>query len=329
MPTREAVDEMLRGTDLPADYVVAEIPPMMGKATVEKIAVNAVMAACLPTYLPVLISAVKGSLDEKIFFEGWTCIQSTWGPMLTLSGPIVRDINLNVDGNFLSPYYKANTAIARAYGNILMNIGGVRPGIEDLAEMGHEFRIGYCMGDNTEMNPWQPLHMDFGFAETDSAVTMSWPQEHRVFQKGSPAAFLKGICKINPLGWDPGLILIFSPIAAKMFADAGWTKKKVMDYIVEYARVPGEDVDIQWLVGNMHEPEHVPLPEDMKAPTRIFWSSRHMFAVVGGGMAGPMMAVLAGGGDHGGPSCTKIDLPKNWDALVKEYSDYSRGHIDY
>lgn len=137
VPTREAVDEMLRGTDLPADYVVGRIPPKMGCATVEKIAVNAVMAGCLPTYMPVLIAAVRGALDKSIYLEGWTCSQSTWGPVLNISGPIVNDINLNTGTNALSPYYKANAAIARAYAYIMMNVGGLRPGIEDLSEFGH------------------------------------------------------------------------------------------------------------------------------------------------------------------------------------------------
>jgi len=330
MPTAAAVEEMLAGTDLPKDHIVCNIPPKMGQATVEKIAVNACMAGCLPTYMPVLIAAIQGAvLDDRIYLEGWTCSQSTWGPVLTVSGKIVRDIGLNVDGNFLSPYYKANAAIARAYGYIMMNIGGLRPNIEDLSEMGHEFRMGFCVGDNSEKSPWNPLHEDFGFAKNDNAVTMFWPQEHRVLQKGSPEAFLTELCKISLLGWEPGLMLIFSPIAAKMFADAGWTKQKILDYIVEYARVPGSQIDVQWLINNMHEPENVSLPVSMEHPTRLFWNDKHMFSIVGGGNAGPMMAVLAGGGDHGGPSCTKIELPEKWDELVKEYSDYTLGHIDY
>ena len=180
LPTREAVDQMLRGTDLPADYVVAKIPPMMGLATVEKIAINAVMAGCLPTYLPVLIAAVQAAMDPKIYLEGWCCSQSTWGPVLTLSGQVARDIGFNTADHALTPAFRANTTIPRAFGYIMMNIGGVRPGVEDLSEMGHEFRLGFAMGDDLDSNPWQPLHMDFGFDENDSAVTMFWPQEHRV-----------------------------------------------------------------------------------------------------------------------------------------------------
>ena len=330
IPTREAVDEMLKGTDLPADHVVAYLPPKMGAATVEKIAVNAVMAGCLPTYLPVLIAAVKGCLDPRVSLEGWTCSQSTWGPMLTLSGPIVKQINLNTGTNALSPYYKPNVAIPRAFGYVMMNIAGLRPGVEDLSEAGHENRLGFIAGDDVDENPWGPVHTELGIDDPDaSAVTLFWPQIHLAQNRNSAEAMLEYLCTINPYGWDPGMAMVFTPMAAKMLADAGWTKERIKAYIVEYARRPGDEVDIQWLVGNNHPPHTVDLPVSTKHSTRIFWDDRHMFMLVAGGKAGPMVTVYGGGGDHGGPSCTRIELPANWDALVAEYGDIKPEYIDY
>ena len=329
LPTREAVDQMLRGTDLPADYVVAKIPPMMGLATVEKIAINAVMAGCLPTYLPVLIAAVQAAMDPKIYLEGWCCSQSTWGPVLTLSGQVARDIGFNTADHALTPAFRANTTIPRAFGYIMMNIGGVRPGVEDLSEMGHEFRLGFAMGDDLDSNPWQPLHMDFGFDENDSAVTMFWPQEHRVSTCTTVPAVLKALCKMDPYGWDPGLAVILTPKCAKMMADAGWTKERILNYIVEYARKPAREVDLQWLIQNNHPPKTVDLPLDMEASTRTFWSREHMFLTVAGGQAGCMVTVLGGGGDHGGPSCAKIQLPKHWKALAEQYKSGKPNYVAY
>lgn len=330
IPTRAAVDEMLRGTDLPADYVVGYLPPKMGAATVERIAVNAVMAGCLPTYMPVLIAAVRGALAPNIYLEGWTCSQSTWGPTITLSGPIVKDIGLNTKDNFLSPYYKPNACIARAFGYIMMNIGGLRPAIEDLSEMGHENRLGFCMGDDPEENPWGPVHVDFGLEREDSAVTMFWPQEHRVATKRTAADALSWLSEMDPpYGWEPGLCIILTPIMAKIMAEAGWDRKSILAYIVEYARRPGSQADLPWLIGNNHIPENVPLPVNMAHSTRTYWDSRHMFCIVGGGKAGAMLTVLGGGGDHGGPSCTKIELPADWDALVAEYADVKPEYIAY
>ena len=329
LPTREAVHEMLRGTDYPADYIVAQIPPMMGCATVEKIAVNAVMAGCLPTYMPVLIAAVRAAMDPKIYLEGWCCSQSTWGPVLTLSGPITRQIGFNTKDHALSPAFRANACIARAFGYIMMNIGGVRPGVEDLSEMGHEFREGFAMGDDPDSNPWQPLHTDFGFAPEDSAVTMFWPQEHRALKSDSVAGYLTELCRIIPYGWDPGLAIVMTPQCAKLFADEGWTKERILNYIVEYARRPGSEVDLAWLVGNNHPPKTVDLPVNPAHSTRIFWSSAHMFLLVAGGNAGTMMTVFGGGGDHGGPSCAKIELPRGWKELLAQYPAEKPHYLDY
>ena len=331
LPTREAVDEMLQGTPYPADYVVAKIPPMMGCATVEKIAVNAVMAGCLPTYMPVLIAAVQGAMDPKIYLEGWCCSQSTWGPVITVSGKVAEDIGFNTADHALTPAFRANATIARAFGNIMMNIGGVRPGVEDLSEMGHEFRQGFAMGDSLANNPWKPLHTDFGFEEEDSAVTMFWPQEHRALKAGNVAGYLTELCRIVPYGWDPGMCIVMTPQCAAMFAREGWTKQRILNYIVEYGRRPGTEVDIAWLVGNNHPPKTVDLPVNLSHSTRIFWTDEHMFITVAGGNAGTMMTVYDGGGDHGGPSCAKIELPENWDELCKEYAPKSAkpSYINY
>lgn len=324
IPTREAVDEMLRGTDLPADFVVGCIPPKMGVATVEKIAVNAVMAGCLPTYMPVLIAAVQAALDERICLEGWTCSQSTWGPVINVSGPVTEEIGLNTGDNALSPYYKANATLARAWGYLMMNIAGLRPGIEDLSEMGHENRMGLCLGDSCQNNPWGPLHTAFGMSPEDSAVTMFWPQNHQAITARSIPGFLEELCKINPYGWDPGMEIIFTPKAAKMFASAGWSRQKIIDYVVEYARRPASEVDLGWLKGNSHPANSVDFPEVMTHSTRIFWTNDHILAIVAGGQAGAMITVLGGGGDHGGPACAKMQLPARWTELTAEYRSQAR-----
>jgi hypothetical protein len=144
----------------------------------------------------------------------------------------------------------------------------------------------------------------------------------------TPQAALTYLCTINPYGWDPGMCIVFTPLCAKMMADAGWTKERIKNYIVEYDRRPASEVDLQWLKGNNHPPQ-VEYPENPTHSTRVFWTSRHMFMLVAGGHAGPMMTVYGGGGDHGGPCCTAIDLPKGWDELVKKYSDVKPSYIDY
>ena len=153
-PTEEAVEEMLKGTDLPPDHVVARIPPKMGKATVEKIAINAVMAGCLPTYMPVLIAAVEALVDPRMWLEAYTCSCASWAPLLIVNGPIRKDLQINSGAGVFSPYYKANAAIGHAVGLMIMNIGGIRHGIEDMGVFGHEGRFGMCIAEDEEASPW-------------------------------------------------------------------------------------------------------------------------------------------------------------------------------
>lgn len=116
-PTEEAVAEMCRGTDLPRDHVVATLPPMNGKATVEKIAVNGVMAGCTPTMMPILIAIAQGMGDHEIVkLEGWTCSNAGWLPTIVISGPIRKAIGINAGRNFLSAYTRAQSCIGPGHG---------------------------------------------------------------------------------------------------------------------------------------------------------------------------------------------------------------------
>ena len=261
-PTEDAVKEMLKGTDLPPDYVVAKIPPMLGKATVEKIAVNAVMAGCLPTYMPVLISAVQAIVDPRMWLEAYTCSVASWAPLLIINGPIRHDLHVNSSVTLLSPYYKANAAVAHALGLIIMNIAGIRAGIEDMGLVGHEGRFGICIAENEEESPWEPLHEFYGLNKEDSAVTVFWPNTRSLGMFGKDVGgILKGICDSVPaFGFNPGCAFIICPETAKFLHSNGYSRKDVTSYIVEYARRPATEVNVRWMKGNHHYPKEVLLP---------------------------------------------------------------------
>ncbi|MBN1191699.1 MAG: hypothetical protein JXA46_18240 [Dehalococcoidales bacterium] len=320
-PTEEAVHEMLAGTDLPPDHVVAEIPPMLGKATVEKIAINAVMAGCLPTYLPVLIAAVQGMMDPKIHLEGWTCSRASWGPFIVINGLIRRDINVHSGGQLMSSYHRANATIGHAIGLIVMNIGGVRPGVEDMSIMGHEGRFGMCIGENEEESPLEPHHVYSGLNKEDSAITLFWPtQRTQVGGKDVPS-LLDAMCTFDIFGFDLGCAFVMTPAWAKILADEGWTKKRIISYLVEYARKPAGQFNVRWVKGNHHEPKGLELPLVPTHSMRRFFSSEHLLIVIAGDSGEPAVLAYGGGGDHGGPVTKKINLPAGWDRLVEKYKD--------
>jgi hypothetical protein len=329
-PTKEAVEAMLAGTDLPRDHVVAKLPPMLGKATVEKIAINAAMAGCLPTYMPILIAAVEGMADPVIHLEGWTCSVSSWAPMVVVNGPVRRDINLNGGGAVMSPYYKANATIAHALALIIMNISGVRPVLEDMSEMGHESRFGMCIGENEEDSPWQGLHTDYGIDAEDSAVTLFWPSQRTSFYGKDAAGILENICSINVLGWAPGSAFVMSPGLAGILAKEGFSKADVLSYIVEYARRPATELNVRWMVGNNHLPDScVPMPAEGTRSVRKYWDTEHMMIIVGGSNYGASGVSYGGGGDHGGPVTKKLQLPGNWKTLVEKYREIVPTYVRY
>lgn len=330
-PTREAVDEMLKGTPLPPDYVVAELPPMRGRATVEKIAINAVMAGCLPTYMPVLIAAVQAMTDPRIHLVGWTCSVAGFAPIITINGPIRRQIGLNCGNNILSPYFKANSTIGTALSYIIMNISGARPGLEDNSYTGHEARFGICFGEDEEHSPWPPLQTQFGFAPEDSTVTMSWCIGRTWFNKATTAkALLKTFCTADDqAGFAGGCSYVISPKCARILADAGYSREAVRDYISEYARKPAGDIKVRWMRDNNHVQRGAILPEDPECSCRKFWNTDHLNIFVAGSEDTARGVMFVGGGDHGGPACAKVQLPENWDELVERYAGIAPAYIDY
>jgi hypothetical protein len=322
-PTVDAVKEMMTGTDLPPDYVVAKIPPMLGKATVEKIAVNAVMAGCLPTYMPVLIAAVQAIVDPGMWLEAYTCSVASWEPLLILNGPIRKDINATSGASYLSPYQKANASIAHALGLMIINIAGIKPGIEDMGAFGHEGHFGICIAENEEDSPWEPLHQFYGLKKKDSAVSIFFPHTRNIASLArNPEVILKSICDNIPyFGFDPGCAVLCCPESAKSLQSAGYSRKDIGAYIVEYARRPVSDINMRWMKGNFHIPPEVPLPADPTRSVRKFFSTTHLPVVVAGSKESWGVIMYGGGGDHGGPITQKIELPKNWDKLVAKYKD--------
>lgn len=321
-PTEEAVREMLTGTDLPPDHVVAKIPPMMGKATVEKIAVNAVMAGCLPTHMPLVIAAIEAMIDPRMWIEAYTCSVASWAPMLVVNGPVRKDLNLSSGPTALSPYRKGNAAVAHAIGLIVMNLGDIKANREDMALFGHEGRFGMCLAENEEESPWEPLHVYYGLQRDDSAVSVWWPNTRNIVMlPRNPGTILQRMCDTIPnWGADPGCAIILTPQVAQCLHSGGLSRRNVVDYLVEYARIPASSMNMRWMIGHHHEPPNVPLPASPTASVRKFWSDIHLPIIVAGGNG--TAASYYAGGSHGGPVTAKIHLPERWSALVAEYGDY-------
>ena len=169
---------MLTGTDLPADRLLGKLQSRNGKATIEKIAINAVMAGALPTYLPVIIAGTINLLESEAGFNGYTTYgfsTGSWAPFWIINGPIRSQLNINNGSGAFSPGNIANAAIGRAMGLIVKNIGGVRKGIEDMGVMGNPMKYTMVIAENEEESPWEPLHVEMGYKKEDSTICLSFP----------------------------------------------------------------------------------------------------------------------------------------------------------
>ena len=304
-PTEKAIAEMMTGTDLPPDHMVTKVIPRMGKATVEKIAVNAVMAGALPTHMPVLIAAVKALMNQKTRFDTFEVSTGSWAPFFAINGPIRNDIHINYGSGALSPGDIANAAIGRAVGLIVKNIGGARKGIEDMGVIGNPSKYTLVIGESEEESPWEPLHVERGYKKEDNTLTVFFPNSYtQSVPRGTSAeGIAQSLAAMGPWGMS---CLIVIPSHAKVLADAGWTKEKLKEFILQNAANPfrsyDEDSDV------------------LSEPQRAVDTDGLMLLVAGG--PGAWMGMLRSvGGIENDFVTTKIELPRNWDALVKKYKN--------
>lgn len=266
-----------------------------GKATVEKIAVNAVMAGCLPTHMPVLIAGVEALVDRQAGFGTTSVSTASWAPFWVINGPIRHDLHVNSGAGALSPGDMANAAIGRAMGLIIKNIGGIRKGVEDTGIYGNPGKYTMVTGENEEQSPWQPLQVQQGFKKEDSTVTLSFPTRYAwTMLPGSDAdKILSGI--INGVDRNGIITVMVNPQHARSLASAGWDKEKITASICEKGR---------------------------KRSMRGRLKTSEIRVIVAGGSGRLGVCILSGGGSWATQRVTKkIALPKNWDDLVARYKD--------
>jgi hypothetical protein len=303
-PCEDAVTEMMIGTDLPADHVVAKIIPRMGKATVEKIAVNAVMAGALPTHMPVLIAAVEAISDPKTRFDTFEVSTGSWAPLLVINGPIRKDIHINCGSGALSPGDMANAAIGRALGFIVKNIGGARKGIEDMGTLGNPAKYGLVLGENEEQSPWDPLQVEFGYEKDDNTLTVMFPNSYAqtIPAQTNAEGIATALAGLNPMSLS---CLVVIPDHARIFSSEGWSKKKVKEFIIKNA----EQRDSFFGRGLVDE---------------------DFIIVVAGGPGVWMGRLQSAGGSFENKFVTKeIKLPRNWNKLKAKYSTLVPTYVRY
>ncbi len=247
-PTLEATERMLAGTTRNSEDVVAAVPPNWGEATVEIIAINAVMAGCLPDYLPLIITAVEVMCEKQFNLLG---VQATTHPasiLLIVNGPITRKLDINSKTGAFGPGWRSNATIGRAIRLILMNIGGAFPGQFSMTTQGQPSRYTFCIAENEEENPWEPLHVERGFKASTSTVTVCAAEnphninEHTAVTAEEILTTIAGSMATmgnnNIISQRGEPILALGPEHASTIARDGFSKSDVKAFIHEKARIP-------------------------------------------------------------------------------------------
>jgi hypothetical protein len=259
-PKEERVARMLSYADRAPKEVVAVLPPRWGEATVEKIAVNAVMAGCLPQYFPVVMTAISAIAEKSFNLYAVQATTHPCSPLILVNGPLAQELNINGRYNALGQGWRANATIGRAVRLVMLNIGGGGPGVLDRATLGQPGKYSYCLAENETENPWMPLHVEKGFPKEVSTVTVFGAEApHNINDHRSTTArdILKTIvhtiavpgCNNAVTGGE--FLLLLGPEHAATIAGDGFSKEDVKKFLYEEARVPVEHfpaVGWQWIM---------------------------------------------------------------------------------
>jgi hypothetical protein len=242
---------MCAGTTRDPGDVVAVVPPDLVDCTVEKVAINAVMAGCRPEYLPVVLAALEGACTNEFNIHG--LLATTWfsGPLLIVNGPIAREIGMNSGVNALGQGNRANATIGRALQLVIRNVGGGRPGGVDRATLGNPGKYTFCFAEDEAGSPWEPLAVERGCAPGTNAVTLFAAEGVRgvVDQLSrtpeslarSFAACLRAVAHPkNVFVWDA--LLVVSPEHGRVFGEAGWSKARLREELDALLQLPAEEL---------------------------------------------------------------------------------------
>mgnify|MGYP001410177060 FL=1 len=318
-PTPAAVEQMLKGTKRAPQDVLMVMEPGFGLATVEKIAINAVMAGCRPEQFPVLLAAIDCLAQPEMNHRDMQVSGHTEAPIILVNGPIAKKAGINFGTTAMGPgvINSANTAIGRALRLCLINIGYCNAGAGDPNFIGLPTKFGMCIAENEEVSPWQPYHMDRGFKRDESAVTVvtvtgpttiidprSKTHEDTLKNIGSmmfyPNAGAGGWVKGRQSAQvghtnkrvpyqGPYHPIILSPSRAVIMAEAGFSKQDAQEWLHHNCRVSMKsilasgvmpvDSNGKWL----HHPELQDLADDPEATIPALESPEQYLLFVTGG----------------------------------------------
>lgn len=286
-PTVERVTAMVGAAGRPASDVVAILAPGHGEATVEKIAINAVMAGCRPEYMPVLLAAVDALADPAFNLQGVQVTTNPVAPLLIVNGPARHELGFNAGYGCFGPGRRANATVGRAIRLILINIGGAVPGEGDMAVAGHPGKYTFCVAEHEEENPWEPLHVERGLPRDSNAVTVVGISGFLNTLQATVDCLAEAITFSGSNDYRFGGCSLFAlnPAQARTLAASGLSKRALKQQIHERSHKRVRDFARQWL-----EPRAAELAlDDPDALVPVAQTADDLMVIVAG---------AAGAGNH-------------------------------
>ena len=317
VPTPERVDRMVLASGQDAAGVLGEMGPGKGIATIEKVAVAAVMAGCLPDYMPVVVAAVRAVIDPVFDLTEMQGTTHCTAPLIIVNGPARHWCGPIASGfGALGPGHRANASIGRALRLAMINIGGARPGVSDMALLGHPGKFTYCLAEDEEESPFTPLHVSRGFTAEDSVVTVIGaeaphsvlysvdaddPEDHEKLL-GVLAVGLGNLATNNAILRNGSAVVVLNPDHAAVLANAGLSREDVAARLQALAVHPRADIErygkafMNWLKDEevfhcFHDPSQI------------------LVVMAGGsGLYSMVMPSWCAGGHRNSPVSVKVEL---------------------
>ena len=319
-PTAERVDTFLAAIPHPPDRVVGLVPPCYGPATIEKIAANAVMAGCKPEYMEVLIPVVRAACDERFNLHGVQATTHSATPLIMLSGPAAKRLGFAGGAGVFGNVSRANSSVGRALQLVMANLGGALPGEIDMSALGNPGRFSYCVAENHDESPWEPLHVELGFGQGESTVTLfaagglTEVSEHTA---RTGAGVLRTIAATLSMVWSwrrcgrVDAVVVVCPEHAATLSSDGFTKSDVRDFLFEHTGVPFSAFDHEGTEGTQARHLYEEILIDGEPHYRKFADPSQIRIIVAGGTAGKFSAVM-GGWLTGAEGSQVVTYPVKW-----------------
>lgn len=303
-PTDEGVEGMLSGTSHKRDEVIGYMPPEFLKTTVEGVAINGYMCGCLPKDMPVLLAIAELLCDKKSGINVSSRSTTGFAFWPFINGPIANEIGMNSGANALGPGNRTNAGIGRAVRMFLINLGGSRVGVNEMATIGNPLKYGFSFAENEEDSPWTPYHVDLGFDPQESTVTLaeSWgfrtqglTSRGRVMGLDNILWSAQNVDSAFGLGVTRGIAVLLDPLLARQLDSRGIGKKDIAEYlwknltrtVEEWKNSLSYTVDLR---GHLYPEGSEDLPDDAQMPK--FRSPDRIHIIVVGGMNSPFYQIF-------------------------------------